>query len=261
MGLSEHLITRTILREALALLEHLAKIDVIIVGAGPSGMTAAYYLAKEGLDVAIFERRLSFGGGIGGGGMLLPKVVVEPPADEILREIGCHLQKANEGLFVVDPAELIVKLANAAIDAGAKIVLGMDVEDLIFREEHGVIRICGVVAQWSAVKLSGLHVDPLSFECDAVVDCTGHDAEVLQIAAKRIPQLKLSLPGHGSMWAEKAEKEVVERSGRVRPGLYVAGMATATLYGLPRMGPIFGGMLLSGKKVAEIIISDLKRVS
>ena len=35
-------------------------------------------------------------------------------------------------------------------------------------------------------------------------------------------------------------------------------MAVAALHGTPRMGPIFGGMLLSGKKVAEAILSDVK---
>ncbi|MCD6428692.1 MAG: hypothetical protein J7L12_03645 [Desulfurococcales archaeon] len=34
--------------------------------------------------VAVFEEKLSFGGGIGGGGMLLPRVVVQEPANEIL---------------------------------------------------------------------------------------------------------------------------------------------------------------------------------
>ena len=51
----------------------------------------------------------------------------------------------------------------------------------------------------------------------------------------------------------------MEKTGEVCPGLYVAGMAAAALHGTPRMGPIFGGMLLSGRKVAEIIIHKLKR--
>ncbi|MEM0016054.1 MAG: ribose 1,5-bisphosphate isomerase, partial [Saccharolobus sp.] len=34
-------------------------------------------------------------------------------------------------------------------------------------------------------------------------------------------------------------------------------MAVAEVKGLPRMGPIFGAMVLSGKAVAEQIIKDI----
>ena len=35
-------------------------------------------------------------------------------------------------------------------------------------------------------------------------------------------------------------------------------MAVAAVHSLPRMGPIFGGMLMSGRRVAEVIAEDLK---
>jgi len=35
-------------------------------------------------------------------------------------------------------------------------------------------------------------------------------------------------------------------------------MSVTALYRFPRMGPVFGGMLLSGRRVAEIIAAKLK---
>ncbi|GAI98755.1 unnamed protein product, partial [marine sediment metagenome] len=59
------------------------------------------------------------------------------------------------------------------------------------------------------------------------------------------------------MNVEKSEAGVIEKTGEVYPGLYVAGMSVCDAFGLPRMGPIFGGMLKSGKKVAELIKNKL----
>jgi thiamine thiazole synthase len=66
--------------------------------------------------------------------------------------------------------------------------------------------------------------------------------------------------GEKPMWAEVGEKAIVDNTREVYPGLIVAGMAANAVFGAPRMGPIFGGMLLSGKRAAEIALKLLPRV-
>ncbi|MEW6573727.1 MAG: hypothetical protein AB1374_08865 [Bacillota bacterium] len=51
---------------------------------------------------------------------------------------------------------------------------------------------------------------------------------------------------------------MLEHTVEVYPGLYVAGMAANAVAGGYRMGPIFGGMVLSGKKAANLIIENLR---
>ncbi len=255
----EEKISRAIWRHTSRDWINMSNVDVVIVGAGPAGMTAAKYLADKGFKVVVFERRLSFGGGIGGGGMLLHKIVVDETTIPILKDFNIrYLYDDDEQLYVIDAAELMAKLAVGAIDSGAKIVNGIYIEDVIYRENP--IRIEGVVIQWSSVVMSNLHVDPLFVLSKAVVDATGHDAEVLKIVARKIPEAKIVLAGEKSAYSELSEKMVIEFTGRVIQGLYAAGMSVAALHGLPRMGPIFSSMLLSGKKIAMLISEDLKKL-
>ena len=60
------------------------------------------------------------------------------------------------------------------------------------------------------------------------------------------------------MWSDAAEKLTLDNTREAFPGLYVAGMAANATFGGPRMGPIFGGMLLSGEKVAQLLLERLK---
>jgi ribulose 1,5-bisphosphate synthetase/thiazole synthase len=65
------------------------------------------------------------------------------------------------------------------------------------------------------------------------------------------------ITGQGAMNVAAGEQFVAERAGKVCEGLYVSGMAVCVVFGGPRMGPIFGGMLLSGRRVAELVAAEL----
>ncbi len=108
-----------------------------------------------------------------------------------------------------------------------------------------------MVVNWSAVQSLPRQitcVDPVALEAKVVIDATGHDACAVQKLAERG---LLEVPGYGAMSVERSEEGVVKRTGQIHPGLIVTGMAVATAYGLPRMGPTFGAMLLSGRRAAE----------
>jgi len=228
------------------------EVDVVIVGAGPSGLICGYYLAKKGIKVSIFERALKIGGGMPGGGMMFNKIVVQKEAKEIFDEFEITLNKYENELYIANSIETISSFAYKTLKAGAKIFNLISVEDVVIREN----KINGVVLNWSAVEIAKLHVDPLCVISKYVVDATGHDCEVCRIVEKKVGSIEVK--GEQSMWAEIGEKVLVENTKQVYPGLFVCGMAANAFYGCPRMGAIFGGMVLSGKKAAEQLIEKLQ---
>jgi thiamine thiazole synthase len=96
----------------------------------------------------------------------------------------------------------------------------------------------------------------VAIEANVVIDATGHDAEVVRKLEERG---LMKAVGFGAMWLERSEDLVVEHTGEAFPGLIVTGMAVTTTYGLPRMGPTFGAMLLSGKKAAEAARETIRK--
>ncbi|MFA4719291.1 sulfide-dependent adenosine diphosphate thiazole synthase [Pyrococcus kukulkanii] len=249
--LRDVIISRAIIESYFKDLLNNLELDVAIVGAGPSGMVAAYYLAKGGAKVAIFEKKLSIGGGIWGGAMGFNKIVVQEEAKEILDEFGIRYEKFEEGYYVADAIEVATTIASKVVKAGVKIFNMIEVEDLVVKNN----RVSGIVINWTPVNMTGLHVDPLTVEAKYVIDSTGHGAQVTQFLLKR--GLIERIPGEGPMWADQGERLTVENTREVYPGLYVTGMAANAVSGAPRMGPIFGGMFLSGRKAAQEILSKL----
>ncbi|MBM3118441.1 MAG: thiazole biosynthesis protein [Chloroflexi bacterium] len=244
-------ITESYLKDLLDSME----VDVAIAGAGPSGMVAGYYLAKSNVKAVIFERKLSVGGGMWGGGIMFNRIVVQGEAKEILDELGISTKQYQKGYYVADAVETVSTLCSRCVKAGTKIFNLLSVEDVMIREND---RITGLVLNWSAVSLANLHIDPLAIKAKLVIDATGHDAEICRIVARKTGA-GVEVRGEKSMWAEVGEKEIVENTRQVCPGLLVSGMAANAVFGSPRMGAVFGGMLLSGRKAAELAIDLLKK--
>jgi len=188
------------------------------------------------------------------------RIVLQEEGKRILDEFGVSVEEYEKGYYVADSLEAISTICSKAIKAGAKIFNLINVEDVMVREGD---RITGLVLNWSAVSWSKLHVDPLTARCKVAVDATGHDAEVCRIVVEKIgPKLRTKtgeVMGEKSMWAEKGEKEILENTREVYPGLVVAGMTANAVFGSPRMGAIFGGMLLSGKKAARVAKELIKQ--
>lgn len=245
---TEAKITKAILKEFAAWFEEYIVSDVIIVGGGPSGLVAARELAKDGLKTLVIEANNYLGGGFWIGGYLMNTLTFRAPAQKVLDELNIPYKEAEQGLFTADGPNACSKLISAACDAGVKILNMTKFDDVVLRNN----KVEGVVINWtpvSALPRQITCVDPVSLESKIVIDATGHDAHVCRSLEKRgIIKLK----DFGPMDANSSEDLVVEKTGEIFPGLFVSGMAVSSAYGIPRMGPTFGGMLLSGKKAAKL---------
>lgn len=248
-------ITHTIVSGFMRMLQEHSQSDVIVLGGGPAGLVAARDLAKNNVKVLLIERNNYLGGGFWIGGFLMNTVTVRAPGDEILREIGVKLEEVKPGLYTSHGPEAVSKLIASACDAGVRFLQMTSFDDVVLRDG----RVCGVVVNWtpvSALPREITCVDPVALECRFLIDATGHDAYVVKsLEARGLVKTK----GMGAMWVEMSEDLLVEHTGEVFPGLYVAGMAVSETYGLPRMGPTFGGVLMSGRRVAEIILDEIKK--
>ncbi|MHC1577806.1 MAG: FAD-dependent oxidoreductase [Candidatus Methanospirareceae archaeon] len=270
---SESQITRAIVSEFAIEFEEYAESEVVVVGGGPSGLMAAKELATRGVKVLLVERNNYLGGGFWLGGFLMNKLTVRSPAESVLDELGVPYKewsgkqsrgkqsrgkqsrgKQRSGLFVADAAHACSKLIAATCDAGAKILNMTALDDVVL---HGG-KVSGVVVNWTAVSSLPREiacVDPVSLESRVVIDATGHDAVVVRKLEERG---LVKTEGQGAMWVERSENLVVEKTSEFFPGLVVTGMVVSAAYGLPRMGPTFGAMLVSGQKAAEVAAEKLR---
>ena len=255
--LNEITISKAIIETFSRKLTDALELDVAIVGGGPSGLVAGYYLAKAGRKVALFEKRLSLGGGVWGGGMMFNEIVVQAAGREILKEFELEGTEHTPGYDTVDSVQMVATLISKAMSAGLRVFNLVGMEDVVIKAQ----RVAGLVINWGAVHAVQWPIDPLTVHSRFVLDATGHPAEVARVLVKKmgvsLDTATGDIVGERSMEADTAEIQTVENTREVYPGLMVSGMAANAVCGGFRMGPVFGGMLLSGKKAAETMLAGL----
>ncbi|MCL2893970.1 FAD-dependent oxidoreductase [Brenneria tiliae] len=140
--------------------------DAVIVGGGPAGGTAAYLLARAGLDVLVIERGNYAGSKNMTGGRLyahslekiMPGFATQAPVErKVVREkitmltedsgVTLDYQSTRQGeaaeqSYTVLRAAFDQWLMGKAEEAGAQLITGVRVDRLLMRED----RVCGVIS-------------------------------------------------------------------------------------------------------------------
>jgi len=190
-----------------------------IIGAGPAGLSCAFYLAKEGHEVTIFERWPK------GGGMLrygipeyrMPKATLDKEIDTI-KELGVEIQ--YEKTFGVDITyESLKKDGYEAIFLGVGSQVGQPIGcegEACPMGVYSGVDFLGRVGLGHKIDLSGKHVVVIgggNTAIDASRTALRLGAEKVTIAYRRT---KKEMPAH-VMEIEEAEYEGVEFEFLIAP--------------------------------------------
>lgn len=183
----ESQVSRAMTRRYFADLDQYAESDIVIVGAGSCGLSAAYVLAKSrpDLKIAIIEAGVAPGGGAWLGGQLFSAMVMRKPADAFLREIGVPYEDdgPDANFVVVKHAALFTStvLSKVLQFPNVKLFNATTVEDLITRTDgSGNIRLAGVVTNWTLVSMhhdDQSCMDPNTINAPVILSTTGHDGK------------------------------------------------------------------------------------
>ncbi|KAI0247132.1 Thi4 family-domain-containing protein [Lactifluus subvellereus] len=254
-------VSRAMIKRYFDMMYERAVSDVVIVGAGSAGLSCAYHLAKTrpDLKITILEANVAPGGGAWLGGQLMTPMVVRKPADRFLTELDVPFED-EDNFVVVKHAALFTSTILSKVLRMPNVIMfnATAVEDLVV---HGR-RVAGVVTNWTLVAQnhdSQSCMDPNTITAPVIVSATGHDGPMGAFCAKRLVSAGLHerLGGMRGLDMKEAEENIVMGTREVVPGLVMAGMELSEYDGVNRMGPTFGGMMVSGIKAAQEAIRIL----
>ncbi|RMZ81371.1 hypothetical protein DV738_g2264, partial [Chaetothyriales sp. CBS 135597] len=258
----ESQVSRAMTSRYFADLNEYAESDVVIVGAGSCGLSAAYTLARARpeLKIAIIEASVSPGGGCWLGGQLFSAMVVRKPGDKFLDDLNVAYEDEGNYVVVKHASYFMSTLLSKVLECpNVKLFNATCVEDLITRpdaDSNGRVRIAGVVTNWTLVTLhhdDHSCMDPNTINAPLVISTTGHDGPFGAFSAKRLQSMGVTdkLGGMKGLDMNSAEDAIVKGTREVTKGLIIGGMELSEWDGANRMGPTFGAMVLSGVKAAE----------
>lgn len=221
--------------------------DVIIAGAGPAGLMAAFELAKLDLKILVIDRNNYIGGRLWVNNIFTRSSLFKEPLREILDELKAPYKKNALGFCFAKGLNTCSKLISLLHDKNVRILNMARFDGLIYIDEE----VRGVEINYSQQLTMQEKTEVSSgaaLKCHMVVDATGVDAHVYQVfKGKNIMDPRT----FDQTDNPDSEELLVEKTGRVYPGLAAAGMAVATIYGIPQRGLTLGSILLSGKRAAE----------
>ena len=111
--------------------------DIVVIGAGPAGNSAAFHLAKSGYRVAVIDKRQEIGNklctGIIGNNCV---ELFQPEPSHIYKKVKSatlvtpsgtshNITKSNVQGYIVNRSEYVSSIAKKAKDHGATYILGL----------------------------------------------------------------------------------------------------------------------------------------
>ncbi len=240
--------------------EDRVKVDAIVVGGGPAGLSAAYTMAKDGLEVILVERG-EYAGSKNVGGLvygtqlnqMIPDFFEKAPIERTVARRGLvflgdgeHVRMdfgADEwsrppynNTFIVHRAQFDRWFAKEVEEAGASLLEGMVVEDLIYETSGGQTRAAGV-------QLRGDE----AFYADTIVLADGANCLVSEQAAAR---LGMKAGRRKQEYAVGVKEIIGLPAGRIRDRFSLENNEGAAIdfFGVPFEGLVGGGFIYTGKE-------------